>query len=128
MIIPTTNMSKPIRKQVNLNEEQYVILADYASDKGISLGEAIEEMDSDIYSLKAQSLTTLSENAKMFCDQVDALAEVGRLPSWLVDAIHITIRPIVMQGMINKKNIDFEGLKAAWKVPDGMKLITCFEE
>ena len=119
---------KENRKDVKMTVEQYSILADYASDKGISMGEAIEEMNSDIYSLKAQSLTTLAENAKMFCDQVDALAEAGRLPSWLVDAIHITIRPIVMQGMINKKNIDFEGLKAAWKIPDGMKLITCFED
>ena len=119
---------KENRKDVKMTVEQYSILADYAESKGISMGQAIEEMDSDIYSLKAQSLTTLSENAKMFCDQVDALAEVGRLPGWLVDAIHITIRPIVMQAMINKKDIDFGALKSSWKVPDGMKLITCFEE
>jgi hypothetical protein len=121
-------MSKQPRKIVNLNEPQYEILAEYAESKGITLGEAVQEMQKDIDFLKSQTLTTISENAKMFCDQVDALAECGRLPSWLVDAIKITIRPIVLQGMVNKKDIDFAGLRASWKIPEGMRLITCFDK
>jgi hypothetical protein len=120
-------MNKLTRKQVNLSEQQYEILADYASSKGISLGEAVQEMSRDIDCLKSRELNSISENAKMFCDQVDNLAECGRLPSWLVDAIHVTIRPIIMQAMINKKEIDFAGLRASWKVPESMRLITCFD-
>jgi hypothetical protein len=44
-----------------------------------------------------------------------------------VDAIKVTVRPIVLQGMVNKKEINFAGLRACWKVPAGMKLITCFD-
>ncbi len=116
------------RKDVKLTLEQYEILADYAAAKGISLGEAIQDMQKDIDFLKSQTLTTISENAKMFCDQVDSLAECGRLPFWLVDAIKTTIRPIVLQGMVNKRDIDFEGLKASWNIPEGMRLITCFDK
>jgi hypothetical protein len=33
-----------------------------------------------------------------------------------------------MQAMINKKDIDFAGLRASWKIPKGMKSITCFDK
>ncbi len=116
-------MAKSERKDVKMTVQQYEILADYAAGKGISMGEAITDMQKDIDIMKAESLTTLSENAKMFCDQVDALAEVGRLPKWLVEAIQITIRPIIMQAMINKKDIDFAALRSAWNIPAGVRLV-----
>jgi hypothetical protein len=46
----------------------------------------------------------------------------------LKDAIKTTIRPIVLQGMINKRDIDFAGLRVAWEIPEGMRLITCFDK
>jgi hypothetical protein len=59
----------------------------------------------------------------MFCDLVDSMAEVSRLPEWLVHAIKITIRPVIMQGMLNNKDVDLASLKEAWKIPAGMKLV-----
>ncbi len=115
-------MRKQERKSIKINEKHYEILKDYSESKGISMSESIAEMQRDIDLLKSQSLTTISENAKMFCDQVDSLAECGRLPSWLVDAIKVTIRPIVLQGMVNKKDIDFAGLRTSWNIPEGMRL------
>ena len=118
---------KENRKDVKMTVEQYETLKDYAESKGIKLGDAITEMQKDIDLFKDQSLTTVSDNAKMFCDQVDSLAECGRLPSWLVDAIKVTIRPIVLQGMINKKDIDFEALRQSWKIPENIKYIPEYE-
>ena len=48
------------------------------------------------------------------CDNFDALTEKAKIPKWLKDALKTTIRPIVLQGMINKRDIDFAGLRAAW--------------
>jgi hypothetical protein len=62
------------------------------------------------------------------CDNFDALTEKAKIPKWLKDALKTTIRPIVLQGMINKRDIDFAGLRAAWEIPEGMRLITCFDK
>jgi hypothetical protein len=121
-------MAKEERKDVKMNMQQYEILKDFAESRGITLGEAIQEMQKDIDLLKAHELNTISENALMFCDQVEALADCGRLPSWLKDAIKATIRPIVLRGMVGNQPIDFEGLRSVWTVPSGMRLITCFDK
>ncbi len=121
-------MTKQTRKIVNLNEQQYEILADHAESKGITLGEAIQEMQRDIDLLKGRELLTISENATMFCDQVDSLAECGRLPQWLISAIKVTIRPIVLKGMIGNQPIDFEGLRSVWNVPTGVRYIPVYEK
>lgn len=122
-----TTMNKQNRKSIKANAKQYEILRDYADSKGISMGEALEEMQKDIELLKAHELNTVSENAKMFCDQVEALAECGRLPLWLSDAIKATIRPVILKGMVGNQPIDFEGLRSVWKIPQGMKFIPQYE-
>ncbi len=121
-------MRRNNRKSVNLNETQYEILTEYATGKGISNGEAIIEMARDVQILKSHELLTISENAIHLCDNFDALTQSAKLPQWLKDAIAITIRPIIMQAILNKKDIDFAGLRDSWKVPAGMRLITCFDK
>lgn len=121
-------MRRDIRKPVKLKEEQYEILKEHSEAKNITLGEAIQEMQKDIDLLKAHELNTISENAMMFCDQVEALADCGRLPPWLKDAIKATIRPIILRGMVSNQSIDFEGLRSVWQVPAGMRLVTCFDK
>ncbi|KAB2946437.1 hypothetical protein [Candidatus Methanoperedens sp. BLZ2] len=76
--------------------------------------------------MKAHELNTVSDNAKMFCDQVDSLAGSGRLPSWLVGAIKITIKPIILKGMVEKE-INFEAIRGAWKIPANMRYIPQYE-
>lgn len=121
-------MNKRERKSIKINEVHYEILKDYSESKGISMSESIAEMQRDIDFLKSQSLITISENAKMFCDQVDALAECGRLPEWFVNAIKVTIRPIILQAMLNNINIDFEALRASWRIPANIRLILSFDK
>lgn len=121
-------MRRNNRKSVNLNETQYEILTEYASAKGITNGEAIIEMARDIQVLKSNELLTISENAIKLCDEIEALADCARLPSWLRDAIKATIRPIILKGMVGNQPIDFEGMRSVWTVPSGMRLITCFDK
>ncbi len=61
-------------------------------------------------------------------DERDALTEAAKIPQWLKDAITITMRPIILQAMLNKKDTDFAGLRATWKIPEGMRLIACFDK
>lgn len=121
-------MRRNNRKSVNLNETQYEILTEYATGKGISNGEAIIEMARDIQVLKSHELLTLSENAIHLCDNFDAITEAAKIPQWLKNAITNTIRPIIMQAMINNREIDLTELRKTWKVPQGMKLMTCFDK
>lgn len=121
-------MRKTDRKGVKLTTEQYEILKDYSESKGITMGESILEMSRDIQDLKENELLTISENTLLLCDNFDALTEKAKIPQWLKDAIKTTIRPIVLQGMINKRDIDFAGLRASWNVPEGIRLITCFDK
>ncbi len=116
-------MGKKARKIVNLNEPQYEILVDYAESKGITLGEAIQEMQKDINFLKSQTLTSISDNAILLCDSFDALTEAAKIPQWLKDAIITTMRPIILQGMLNGKDIDLSKFKESWEIPQGMRLI-----
>lgn len=122
------DMSKQNRKTIKINEEHYEILKDYSESKGISMSESIAEMKRDIDILKAHELNTISENAIQLCDNFEAMTTTARLPKWLKDAIRITVRPIILQGMISNREIDFSGLRASWNVPAGMRLITCFDK
>jgi hypothetical protein len=59
------------------------------------------------------------------------LAECGHLPSWLVDAIKVIIRPIILQGMVSNKEIDLVGLRASFLEDpgsDAVIIITCFDK
>ena len=115
-------MNKQTRKQVNLSEEQYEIVADYAGSKGISLGEAIKEMSIDIGVMKSNELITTLEKTLQFCDQLEAMATVSRLPEWMQANIK-TLRPLILRGMLKGEAIDINAIRESWERPQGTFLI-----
>lgn len=117
-------MVKEERKDVKMSMKGYEVLKDYSESRGITLGEAVQHMKDDIDLLKSHELISISDNALMFCDQVEALADCARLPSWLSDAIKATMRPIILKGMVNNQPIDFDSLRSVWEIPAQTRLVT----
>lgn|SRR4030066_2413733 len=116
------NMSIKSRKHVNMTEEQYEILKDYSEGKGISLGESIAEMHRDIEAMKADSLITTLDKTLQFCDQLEAMATVSRLPEWMQANIK-TLRPLILRGMLKGEAIDINAIRESWERPQGTYLI-----
>ena len=115
-------MSKQNRKYINLSEPQYEIIAEYAEGKGISLGESITEMHRDIATMKADLLITTLDKTLQFCDQLEALATVSRLPDWMQANIK-TLRPLILRGMLKGEDIDMNAIRESWERPQGTYLI-----
>ena len=115
-------MSKQARKSMNLNEAQYEILADYADSKGLSMGEAIEEMNRDLEVMKSNELITTLDKTLQFCDQLEAMATVSRLPEWMQANIK-TLRPLILRGMLKHEDIDINAIRESWERPQGTYLI-----
>ncbi len=116
-------MGRTNRKYVNLKEDQYTILSDYASSKGITMGEAIQEMTKDIQALKDREFDTIFQNAINLCDMFEAMTSVSKLPEWMREAIRMTVRPIILQGILLDKDINLSQFREVWNKPPNMKLI-----
>jgi hypothetical protein len=114
--------SKENRKDVKMNEPEYEILKDYAESKGIALKEAIKEMQRDLCVMKSNELITTLDKTLQFCDQLEAMATVSRLPDWMQANIK-TLRPLILRGMLKGEDIDINAIRESWKRPQGTYLI-----
>lgn len=111
------DMQRSIRKSIKVNEREYEIVADYAESKGITLGEAIQDMKQDIDTLKANELLTIIENAIQLCDEFEALTDCSKLPETIKFSIKTVLRPLIIQGLVHHQDINFDTLLEVCRAP-----------
>ncbi len=115
-------MKRENRKSIKVNEESYEKLIEYAESKGITLGESVAELTKDIQMLKDREMDIVSQNAIALCDTFEAVTNAAKLPQWVKDAIIMTLRPVILQAILNNRPIDLEAMRSAWQIPEGMHL------
>ncbi len=79
------------------------------------------EISKDIRALKEREFCTIWSNAILLCNMMEAITATSKLPDWMKEAIRMTIRPVILQGILNDRHIDFEDLKSAWQNSDGTR-------